>query len=212
MEVIQLVREVELWGTWLVKLGVSQSLVQSDATNIVVLSRSWRTSRWPNHRLCIQDVRASQPIDWPCNTSGPCCCGRLAWERWSLPLGRYREASGGEAAAVVAEAFSLCSSSVTGVPVILQQFQLFFDVQVPQIQFSDSSGLQLHNRDVYPQCTLRSRPLKFSLCIDKCVDVLLIMQRQVPQWWCLRFSSSTSETCCATETATQWKKFHRCSS
>ena len=60
-----------MWRAWLVKLGASQSTVQSDATNIIpCLGPSCPISRAPNHRLRLQDARAVRCSLGPCNTSG----------------------------------------------------------------------------------------------------------------------------------------------
>ena len=105
------------------------------------------TSRWPFHRLCLQDVRAGQPLArGPCNTSGPRAKGTgrtrnlkhswLAWEwdSWLAPPGRYGVGSGGEAAVVVAAAGegqgtcgqctrwrASCSTCSGRLPVIMQR-------------------------------------------------------------------------------------------
>ena len=195
------------------KLGVSQSLVQSDAMNIIFLFWSCRASRWPNHRLCLQDVRACQPIDWPCNTSGPCCCGWLAWERWSLPLGRYREGGGGgggggdgarrggAGGVFLVQFFGYgrpCDPAA--VPAVLWR-AVVQQGRVPTVQTAQQTV------EILQVLLLGWFLTTLLLCIDKCVaDVLLIMQRQVFQQCdsggCLRFSSSTLGTSCATETGT----------
>ena len=174
------------------KLGVSQSLVQSDTGQNYYMSRARCPSpRLPFHRLCLQDARAGQPHAG----SHAVPRGRAAAAGWRgsglvAPPGRYGGGSGGEAAVVVAVAGEgqgtcgqctrwrvSCSTCSGRLPVIMQRqgSAVLYRVSLTSGWcLSSSSSTEFFlvvNRDRYPQLRFSQPGSRVLQYIDKVVDV-----------------------------------------
>ena len=51
--------------------GGQPELCTDTATNVLLVQGRSPTPRSPNHQVCLLVARAGQPIEAPCNTSGP---------------------------------------------------------------------------------------------------------------------------------------------